>query len=283
MGCSCIKHNLADNIENEFNTKEENNNSPKSKNNKINNEINNEIINNNKEILSPIQIINDKNNKSENSEILLKSKNVLEEKEESEKIKSEINNINIKEEKESEYLSKNLYNKKIFELINKIRQNPPGYSKFVLDNIKYINIENKEEINQETEMKEIKQIFIFKKKVKIKLYKGEENFLETAKLLKNTSPMKPLNFNENIVVPIFDNLENSINYNNIIKDKNINLFFKGNIKNPEIAVLLMIIDDNEFSEKKKRNAILNKEFKHIGIESKFVNNKFIAHFSFSKG
>ena len=283
MGCSCIKHNLADNIENEFNTTEENNNSPKSNNNKINNEINNEIINNNKEIFSPIQIINDKNNKSENSEILLKSKNILEEKEESEKIKSEINNINIKEEKESEYLSKNLYNKKIFELINKIRQNPPEYSKFVLDNIKYINIENKEEINQETEMKEIKQIFIFKKKVKIKLYKGEENFLETAKLLKNTSPMKPLNFNENIVVPIFDNIENSINYNNIIKDKNINLFFKGNIKNPEIAVLLMIIDDNEFSEKKKRNAILNKEFKHIGIESKFVNNKFIAHFSFSKG
>ena len=283
MGCSCIKHNLADNIENEFNTTEENNNSPKSNNNKINNEINNEIINNNKEILSPIQIINDKNNKSENSEILLKSKKILEEKEESEKIKSEINNINIKEEKESEYLSKNLYNKKIFELINKIRQNPPEYSKFVLDNIKYINIENKEEINQETEMKEIKQIFIFKKKVKIKLYKGEENFLETAKLLKNTSPMKPLNFNENIVVPIFDNIENSINYNNIIKDKNINLFFKGNIKNPEIAVLLMIIDDNEFSEKKKRNAILNKEFKHIGIESKFVNNKFIAHFSFSKG
>ena len=283
MGCSCIKHNLADNIENEFNTTEENNNSPKSNNNKINNEINNEIINNNKEILSPIQITSDKNNKSENNEILLKSKNILEDKEESEKIKLENNNINIKEEKESEYLSKNLYNKKIFELINKIRQNPPEYSKFVLDNIKYINIENKEEINQETEMKEIKQIFIFKKKVKIKLYKGEENFLETAKLLKNTSPMKPLNFNENIVVPIFDNIENSINYNNIIKDKNINLFFKGNIKNPEIAVLLMIIDDNEFSEKKKRNAILNKEFKHIGIESKFVNNKFIAHFSFSKG
>ena len=283
MGCSCIKHNLADNIENEFNTTEENNNSPKSSNNKINNEINNEIINNNKEILSPIQITSDKNNKSENNEILLKSKNILEDKEESEKIKLENNNINIKEEKESEYLSKNLFNKKIFELINKIRQNPPEYSKFVLDNIKYINIENKEEINQETEMKEIKQIFIFKKKVKIKLYKGEENFLETAKLLKNTSPMKPLIFNENIVVPIFDNIENSINYNNIIKDKNINLFFKGNIKNPEIAVLLMIIDDNEFSEKKKRNAILNKEFKHIGIESKFVNNKFIAHFSFSKG
>ena len=207
MGCSCIKHNLVDNIENEFNTTEENNNSTKSNNNKINNEI----INNNKEILSPIHITSDKNNKSENNEILLKSKNILEDKEESEKIKLENNNINIKEEKESEYLSKNLYNKKIFELINKIRQNPPEYSKFVLDNIKYINIENKEEINQETEMKEIKQIFIFKKKVKIKLYKGEENFLETAKLLKNTSPMKPLNFNENIVVPIFDNIENSIN------------------------------------------------------------------------
>ena len=44
----------------------------------------------------------------------------------------------------------------------------------------------------------------------------------------------------------------------------------------------MIVDDSESSEKKKRNAILNKEFQYIGIDSKFIGKNFIAHFSFSK-
>ena len=130
-------------------------------------------------------------------------------------------------------------------------------------------------------MKEIKQITVFKKKVKVRLFKGEDGFLETANFLQKLSPMKPLKFNDNIVIPI-----NEVINKEIIKDKitfsNINAFFKGNIKNPEIAVLLMIVDDSESPEKKKRNALLNKEFKFIGIDSKFIGKNFISHFSFSK-
>ena len=277
MGCSCAKHNL---IDNEFKVTEENN-KEQTDNSEI---LNNQNIQNEK--LKSIQIINNKNIEDNNKEILLKS-NIIVQKEEKEESKQKndeinnINNINIKQIKESDYLSKNIYNKKIFELINKIRQNPSEYSKYVLESIKYINIENKEELNEITDMKEIKQIIVFKKKVKIRLNKGEESFLEAARYLQNLSPMEPLIFNENIVVPIFDS--ENINYNNIIKNKNINLFFKGNIKNPEIALLLMIVDDNASSEKKKRNALLNNDFKYIGIDSKFIDNKFLAHFSFSKG
>ena len=274
MGCSCVKQNL---IDNEFNITEENNKDQID---------NNEILtnkNNQNEILKPVQIINNKDTDDNNNEIPLKSKQIelIVEKEEPKEKNEEINNINIKEIKESEYLSKNIYNKKIFELINKVRQNPSEYSKYVLDNIKYISIENKEELNEITDMKEIKQIIVFKKKVKIRINKGEESFLETARYLQNISPMEPLRFNESIVVPIFES--ENINYNDIIKDKKINLFFKGNIKNPEIALLLMIVDDNVSLEKKKRNALLNKDFKYIGIDSKFIDNKFLAHFSFSKG
>ena len=39
--------------------------------------------------------------------------------------------------------------------------------------------------------------------------------------------------------------------NKIIKS-NINIFFKGNIKNPELAVLLMIVDDIANLLKRKR-------------------------------
>ena len=180
-----------------------------------------------------------------------------------------------------DFLTNNVYNKRIFELINKVRVNPAEYSKYVLDNIKNIITENKEELNKNTAMKEIKQITVFKKKVKVRLYKGEEGFFETAKYLQKLSPMEPLKFNENIVLSI-----NDIDKKELIKDKinnyNINAFFKGNIKNPEIAVLLMIVDDNESLEKKKRNTLLNREYKYIGIDSKFSGKNFIAHFSFSK-
>ena len=170
-------------------------------------------------------------------------------------------------------------------MINKVRLNPVEYANYVLENLKNICIENKEELNKKTEMKEIKQITVFKKKVKVRLYKGEEGFLETAQLLQKIPSMEPLKFNENIVIPISDSFKDSVNFDlmkNKINSSNINLFFKGNIKNPEIAVLLMIVDDSEFSEKKKRNALLNKEFQYIGIDSKFIGKNFVSHFSFSK-
>ena len=301
MGCSCIKHNLIDEETKEFNPSEDDNKDNKEKekinnnininnynikiiNNKSNNIIENDNINNNKnnennesEIFKSSIIINNQSipNINNNNNNKLKRKN-LSTNEEQDNIMS-TNIIN----KESDFLTNNVYNKRIFELINKVRVNPAEYSKYVLDNIKNIITENKEELNKNTAMKEIKQITVFKKKVKVRLYKGEEGFFETSKYLQKLSPMEPLKFNENIVLPI-----NDIGKKDLIKDKinnyNINAFFKGNIKNPEIAVLLMIVDDNESLEKKKRNTLLNKEYKYIGIDSKFSGKNFIAHFSFSK-
>jgi len=289
MGCSCIKHNLIDEETNEFNPSEDNNKEQenidsnininnyyiKITNDKTNN--NNNVNNNESEILNSGVIINNQstqniNNNNNNEDIQLKAKNIKSKEDQDNIITNNIIN------KESDYLSKSIYNKRIFELINKVRVNPAEYSKYVLDNIKNINIENKEVLNKNTEMKEINQITVFKKKVKVRLFKGEDGFLETAQYLQKLSPMKPLKFKEEIVIPI-DNKDSMIN---IINKYNINAFFRGNIKNPEIAVLLMIVDDNESSEKRKRNTLLNKEYKYIGIDSKFSDKNFYAHFSFSK-
>ena len=88
-------------------------------------------------------------------------------------------------ETESEYLSKNEYNKRVFDLINKIRVNPPEYSKIILDNIKNIIYETHLVKNEETGEDEDKRlcIFIFKKKVKVTLNKGEQSFQEADKIL----------------------------------------------------------------------------------------------------
>ena len=279
MGCSCLKNDLK---LNELNITEEN---TKEENIKVENNIN---FPNTKVIYKPEKIItNTILNSSENT--ILKSRVIspIENKQQEINIIKNNNSNNSMNEikKESNYLSKNIFNKRVFEIINKIRMNPIAYSQFIVENIKNISIENCEETNEKTGMKEVKQVIIFKKKVKVKLFKGEDEFIEAAKLLTKMSPMEPLQFNEDIIIPIPDSFEvmNDIDFikNKIIKS-NINIFFKSNIKNPEIAVLLMIVDDNESSEKKKRNAILNKEFKYIGIDSKFINNKFVSYFTFSK-
>lgn len=282
MGCSCLKNDLK---LNELNITEEN---TKEENIKEENNIN---FPNTKVIYKPEKIItNTILNSSENT--ILKSRVIspIENKQQEINIiknnNSNNGNNSMNEiKKESNYLTKNIFNKRVFEIINKIRMNPIAYSQFIVENIKNISIENCEETNEKTGMKEVKQVIIFKKKVKVKLFKGEDEFIEAAKLLTKMSPMEPLQFNEDIIIPIPDSFEvmNDIDFikNKIIKS-NINIFFKSNIKNPEIAVLLMIVDDNESSEKKKRNAILNKEFKYIGIDSKFINNKFVSYFTFSK-
>lgn len=101
--------------------------------------------------------------------------------------------------------------------------------------------------------------------------------------------MGTLKFNKNIVIPISNSEEDIKNskdtknkINEIMKKSNINAYFKENIKNPEIAILLMIVDDTECSKGKKRKSILNRDYKNIGIDSKFIGKNFVAHFSFSK-
>ena len=120
--------------------------------------------------------------------------------------------------------------------------------------------------------------------------KDAEDIIEKfSKILEDIPPMPILKFNKNIIIPL-PNSEEEIKNSNIKKKKinqfmyhsNINAYFKEYIKNPEVAVLLMIVDDNEISNGKKRQSLLNKDFRNIGIDSKFIGKNFIAHLSSSK-
>ena len=69
----------------------------------------------------------------------------------------------------------------------------------------------------------------------------------------------------------------------LLREKsNIDVFFKDLIKIPEVSALLMVVDDSERNPGKKREAVLSREFKYIGISSKFIGKTFIAYFAFSK-
>ena len=182
------------------------------------------------------------------------------------------------EDKNAKYAD---YPKKMLELINKIRANPSSYADIVLNGINNIII------NQDFD--ETKPKIIYKNKVKVALSKGEQAFHEAAEILKEMQPLPPLEFKDEICVPVPETEEelNDHSYlkkqiNIIQENNNIDLFFKDLVKLPEVSTLLMIVDDNEKNPGKKRNALLNEEFKYIGISNKFIGKKFIAYFTFSK-
>ena len=81
--------------------------------------------------------------------------------------------------------------------------------------MKNIKIERHEEMNKMNGIKEFKEFFEFKKKVKVKLFRGEECFLEAAKYLVNTPPMEILKFNKDIVIPL-PNTEQEMKKNYLI-------------------------------------------------------------------
>jgi len=182
------------------------------------------------------------------------------------------------EDKNAKYAD---YPKKMLELINKIRANPSSYADIVLNGINNIIIN--------PDYDETKPKIIYKNKVKVALSKGEQAFHEAAEILKEMQPLPPLEFKDEICVPVPETEEelNDHSYlkkqiNIIQENNNIDLFFKDLVKLPEVSTLLMIVDDNEKNPGKKRNALLNEEFKYIGISNKFIGKKFIAYFTFSK-
>ena len=173
------------------------------------------------------------------------------------------------------------YSQKMLELINKIRKDPKNYAEIIEDSIQNIlEIQSDEENSPK---------LIFKKKVKVALARGEPAFTEAAEQLRNTKPLRPLKLKNEICITLPDN-EEDIKDSSYLREQvkiirentNIDVFFKDLIKIPEVSVLLMIVDDSTKSPGKKRQAVLNPDYKYIGITSKFIGKTFVAYFTFSK-
>ena len=172
---------------------------------------------------------------------------------------------------------KNDYPQKVISLINKIRSDPVAYSNIVEESIKNIKTTKNNQI-------------IYYNIVKVALYRGEQAFRDAINELKNTEPMLPLRFNPQLCIPLPENVQ-ELKEQNFLKnqvekmkekDCKIEIYFKDLIKIPEVSVLLMIVDDNSKLTSKKRNTLLNNEFKYIGVNCKFIGKNFVAHFSFSR-
>ena len=268
-------------IENNLFNKKEENSSPKIKNQKIN--ITNIIVDSPNQDTNLPKTNTNTNNNNENP-----STNNI------------ISNINKKQDKEnrensvnedSKILSGNLkdYSYRVIYLINHIRENPSGYSYEILKNLQYISREVKPVANQETGNIEERHEIFFLKKVKVKLERGERAFIEAADYLRGLQPMKKLEINNDMLIKLPDTIEEMndkmFSQKQLIQLKkkiNISAFFKDTVRNPEVAVLLMIVGDYNNSQNKKRNSILNPKNKYIAVDSKFIGDLFIAYYTFAK-
>ena len=187
--------------------------------------------------------------------------------------------IKISQEKSNKYAN---YPEKMLTLINNIRADPVSYADTIEDSIQ--NITEEQDHNDESKTR-----IIYKKKVKVALNRGEIAFKDAADELRGMGPLPPLELKNEICVPLPED-EEEIKDSSYLREQvkvlreknNIDVFFKDLIKIPEVSALLMIVDDSEKNPGKKRQAVLNKDFKYIGISSKFVGKTFIAYFSFSK-
>lgn len=174
------------------------------------------------------------------------------------------------------------YPQKMLDIINSIRTNPSAYADYIEQSIANIV----EEIDKQDGNK---PKIIYKKKVKVALTRGEEAFRDAAEKLRNMEPVEPLEFRDEICIPLPEN-EEEIKDSSYLKEQvrklreehNIDVFLKDLIKIPEVSALLMVVDDSGKNPGKKRQAVLNQDFKYIGISSKFIGKSFVAYLSFSK-
>ena len=195
--------------------------------------------------------------------------------------KIETNLLKVQEDYMKKYSE---YPDQMVSLINKIRQSPNEYADVIEDSIKNI-------IREDNGKNTDNPKYIYKYKVKVALTRGEPAFREAADDLRIMTSLPPLIFKEEICIPLPDNLDDFKDSNYLknkvkeilAKNEKINLFFKEMVKIPEVSALLMIVDDNlKKNSGKKRKAILNKDYKYIGISYRFIGNTFISYFSFSK-
>ena len=200
--------------------------------------------------------------------------------------KKQIKNI----EADNDYLSKNnnyyfkkkyidpngkpedKFSKYIFNQINSIREDPQSYIDIIRQSKRNIKLDKS-------------GIKIYKSSVKVALNKGEPAFDEAIEILKKTKPMNKLIYNPDFVVELPKSeieITSKEYLGNKVKDKinngiDIKSFWKDIVKDEETCFILTIVDDSLKNAGNKRNDILNRNNKYIGISSVKIGKSFACY------
>ena len=159
----------------------------------------------------------------------------------------------------------------LFNQINELRQNPQSFIDIIEKAKSHITLDKS-------------GIKVYKTTVKVALNKGEAAFDETIEILKKTEPMK-LKFNPDFLIEIPNN-EVDVKSKEYLTDQvrlkldagvDVKSFWKDIVKDPESCFILTLVDDSGKNPGNKRNDILNKDNKYIGISTARVGRSFACY------
>jgi hypothetical protein len=161
----------------------------------------------------------------------------------------------------------------MFEAINGIRTNPTLYSEKISELVNFIKVEDS-------------KIIFEKDGTKLGLNRGVDHFNSVANQLKERVAASPLDLREDISVPVPENfdLKDKLWQETILKslkvdngDKYSSYFINIDVGSDiaETSLLLQVVDDNKIFNGKRRENILNPNFKHVGISFSKQKNKSI--------
>ncbi len=167
---------------------------------------------------------------------------------------------------------KDEFSKFIFNQINAIREDPQSFIDIIQKSKKNIKIDKS-------------GIKIYKSTCKVALNKGEPAFNEAIEFLRKTKPMNKLIYNPDFVIDLPNNEYDIISkeyLGNKIKEKiergiDIKSFWKDIVKDEEACFILTVVDDSAKNSGNKRNDILNRDNKYIGISSVRIGRSFACY------
>jgi len=165
----------------------------------------------------------------------------------------------------------------LFEEINFMRNNPKEYAKIVENHMQYIFTIDNQKIYEHGEYK-------------VMLRKGEEAFRTCIDILSKTKTMKSFEFVEDVKLVCPDKIDDQPYYEEPLERlrekfdniRRIEFNYDIGYPKPEIINVLQLVDDNNTHNGRRRNNLLNEDFKHIGISIKKSKGKqFCIYLTFS--
>ena len=164
------------------------------------------------------------------------------------------------------------FSRYIFDQINLLREDPQSFIDMISNAKRFVT----------TDKTGIK---IYKNKLKVALNSGEKAFDEAIETLKKTEPMNKLIYNPKLTIDLPDNESELKSKNYLVEqiqqkldlEMEIKSFWKDNVKDPETCFILTVVDDYGAHAGNKRNDILDKKHKYIGISSVSIGNSFACY------
>ncbi len=151
----------------------------------------------------------------------------------------------------------------MLEVINALRTDPAGFSQKIIELTDFIKVEDQ-------------KIIFDKKGTRVGLNRGAEHFKTVAAQISERSSTEPLELREDISVPIPENfdLKDKQWQESLLKSLKVDTGDKYSVyainidvgsDHPETSLLLQIVDDNKIFNGKRRENILNPNYKYVGI------------------